>query len=66
MFEAFGFGQPIHKANDHSVVSRRRQYVRVAVEQFLCLDTSNAQRYLIDERQMIGSEQFAICRFRRR
>ena len=24
MFEAFGSGQPIHKANDHSVVSRRR------------------------------------------
>jgi hypothetical protein len=24
MFEAFGFGQFIQKANDHSVVSRRR------------------------------------------
>jgi hypothetical protein len=28
--------------------------VRAAIEQLLCLDTSNAQRYLIDEWQMIG------------
>jgi len=53
MLEDFNVRQSIQKPDNFSIVRRRRKFVSMAVEQFLCLDASDAQRNLIDEWQRI-------------